>query len=843
MMPRSPAGTRWFFHFVVALALLALMGSPPASVVAQVPEVAPPETALQAPGDYQRHYVDGPTLVVEAEHATARLTVYRPRLVRVDWLRPGETPARSFAVVQPADSSRALQVTDREEMLRVRTDSLVVTVRKSPVRVQMRRRGAAPLWVEADSNVVWSDTSATLRAQLHPEAHVYGSGERGRQLDLRGRRFGLYNQAHYGYREAPEVGKINVPFVATSRGYGLFVDTTYPAQFDVGASDSTRLAFTAEGGPLTYYLIAGAHLSDQLDLYTWLTGRPSLPPKWAFGYIQSKMAYRSEAVARAVVDTLRQRDFPVDALVVDLAWFEHMGDLWWNRDAWPTPFDMMRDLRERGVRTVAVTETYLTEPSRLFQPAIDSSFVGRTPEGDPYRMPEWWSCDGCDIVLLDVTDPDARDWWWRQHPPFMGDVMAGLWTDLGEPERHPNDMQHHLGPTPKIHNVYNNLWAQTLYRGLRAWRPEQRVFNLTRAGTAGIQRYGTVLWSGDVSRTWTGFQAQLPMLLNTSLSGVPFYSSDLGGFAAGTTTPELYIRWFQHGTFTPTMRPHGDDRQPTEPWRFGDEAERIARRFARLRYRLMPYIYTLAHTAHDTGTPMVRPLTWANPQDPALQTEDDAYLFGDALLVAPVVRDSVRQKEVTLPQGTWINYWTDAVVRGGRTVTVDAPLDQIPLFVRRGHILPTRPVASHTGAQPVDTLGLEIYPSPDASAPYTLYEDDGITTAHTEGQFATTRIRQFWETQFDGTQDLVLHIGGTAGEYDGAPSQRTVHAVIHQMANAPSQMRVDGLPVPLRASRQAMEQRGGAYYNGASERVHIQFRGSIRRAHRIEVSGVGLVKP
>jgi len=719
------------------------------------------------------------------------------------------------------------------EALWVRSRSLTVEVQKRPLRLQFVDGSGRPLVAEVDSGFVARDSARSIRFSLKPKTRVYGTGERN-PFGLRGHTLRMENQAHYGYSEAQLPMKINVSFLTTTGGYGLFVDNTYPARFKVGSADTTRTTYVTPGGEISYYVIGEASIPEQLRQYTWLTGRQPMPPKWSLGYIQSKFGYENEAQTRGVIDTLRRRNFPVDAVIIDLDWFEHMGDLRWDRTAFPEPFEMIGDLRDRGVKTVTITETYITRPSRLFGSALDSNFVGRHPDGSPYVMPDWWSCDQCDVALLDVTDPAARDWWWRQHPPFMGDEMAGFWTDLGEPERHPADMQHHLGPRDKIHNVYNHLWAQTLFRGWHDWRDNERIFNLTRSATAGTQRYNLTLWSGDVATTFEAFRLQIPFQLNVGLGGFGLYGSDLGGFT-GTTSPELYARWMQQGALSPTMRPHGSDK-PTEPWRYGDRVENLVRDAVRLRYRLMPYLYTLAWRNHRTGMPLARPLFFADPDDERLYEVKHSYLLGESLLVAPVLRDSARTRSVTLPEGTWINYWTDAAVEGGRTVTVDAPLEQIPLFVKGGALLPMRPVAPHTKAQPADTLDLAVYPDSDRPGSVSLYEDDGSTLNYQTGAYAVTKFTQRLRSRAGSASDLVVSVGAAVGTYAGQPSARTIRIHVHRVPRRPDRVRLNEQALPERTRR---EKGRGWRYHSAANRLTLQFRAGVHEPQRIVVENVG----
>jgi alpha-glucosidase (family GH31 glycosyl hydrolase) len=833
----------------IGLALLFALG---VLGFGSAPVAAQPAAEAVTPGNYVRHAVDGPAVVVEGERATARVTVYRPGVVRVDWTRPGAAPDTSYSVVAEPLRSLRPQVADADSTLYVRTPQMTVAVHKTPLRLRFADGSGRTLLAEADSNAVFpaaspgapGDTTRTVQFHVDAGTRFYGTGER-KTFGLRGEAFDLYNTAIFNYNEAKMTMKVNVPFTTTTAGYGLFVDSHHPGRFDVGASDADRMSYTADGGTMTYYVLAGS-IPQQIEHYTALTGRQPMPPKWSLGYLQSKYGYRNEAAARGVVDTLRAKDFPVDGLVLDLYWFEHMGDLEWDRERFPEPFRMMGDLKERGVQTVAISEPYIVEPSTLYQPAIDSGFVAQTPAGEPYRFADWWSCEDCDAVLLDLTEPAARDWWWAKYPPFMGEEMAGLWTDLGEPEKHPPQLQHHLGDAREIHNLYNFLWAQTIYDGWRDARPNQRIFNLTRSGFAGIQRYGTTLWSGDVGRSWGGFQAQTTLLLNVGLAGIGLYGSDLGGFSTGTTTPELYARWMQHGALSPTMRPHGVDlQQPTEPWRYGDTAERVSRASAHLRYRLMPYLYTLAWQNHRTGLPLVRPLFFADPGDDRLHDVTSAYLLGESLLVAPVTTEGARTKDVVLPEGTWTAWGTDQprteTYEGGQTVTVDAPIDRIPVFVKAGSIVPMRPVAPHTGAQPADTLAMRVYPDASESASFSLYEDDGRTLAYRDGTYSLTSLRQTWETAGeDGTQNLVLTAGAATGTYDGQPDARTLQAAVHRLSGAPEQVTANGQALPRRDTRAAVRQQNGWTVDAETGVLHVQIRGATRAEQRIVVEGAAL---
>ncbi|HTY57722.1 MAG TPA: TIM-barrel domain-containing protein [Bacteroidota bacterium] len=755
--------------------------------------------AQVSPGNVTSYERTGNTLTLLAGASTVRLSFYARDVVRVDVLVPSDSASgsdSSFAVIREPSSDFPVAVVESDSAIDVRSDALRVICRKSPFHLAFADSAGRPLASEPSSNGLVTGTGLNVaRFTIRPGEHFYGTGERGRGLDLRGEAFTCYNTQTGGYATPLSTMNINVPFIASTGGYALFFDNTYKGRFDIGATDSTVLSYAAEGGRLTYYLIAGATLTRLIERYTWLTGRQPLPPRWAFGYIQSKNRYVNEEEARGIVHTMRTEGFPCDAIVLDLKWFRAMGDLAWDTSSWHDPEGMEKDFLREGFKTVLITEPYVVETSVNYAEASRLGFLARDRQGGTYTLDKWWSCGGCNASLFDMTNPAAGRWWWSKHPSFLGRYVAGLWTDLGEPERHPDDMIHYLGTAAKVHNIYDLLWAKTVFEGMNRFRPGERVFNLTRSGFAGIQRYGVITWSGDVSRSFGGLSVQLPMLLNMGLSGLAYHNSDIGGYARNPTTPELYIRWMEFGVFTPVTRAHGAGEvvngAPTEPWRFGREAEDICREMLTLRYRLLPYNYSMAYRNYLTGLPLARPLVMMYPRDSAFADESSTYLWGDDMLVSPVVSAGERTKSVVFPEGGWVNYWTDEGVRGNRTVVEKAPLDRIPLFVRAGSIIPLAPPMRYSDERPLDTLTLCVYPGPAKPDPDVLYEDDGKTTAYQHGGFAVTTFTQSAE-EANGEMHCTVGIGRSTGTFKGKIQRRTYIIEVHRLGTAPHEVRLNG---------------------------------------------------
>lgn len=784
--------------------------------------------AQQGHGSIQSHQAAEATYQIETEEGMLQLSWYTPAIVRVDHL-PAGTGSRdsSYSVIQQPDAEVSYSLSESGELLEFTGEEITVQVTKSDGQVKFFDESGNELLSEAPAGGFSVDEGKPqAEFTLEENLSFYGTGMRGVGLDLRGKELEVYNTQAYGYTDAVETMNVNIPMTTTNAGYSLFFDNRWRSYFDFGYHQDDRFSFRSEGGTMSYYFIKGEEIADQLRRYSWLTGRQPIPPKWSLGYIQSKFGYETEQQARGVVDTLRNKDFPTDVLVLDLQWNEHMGDLSWDRDAFPEPYRMISDFKDNGINTVLISQPYMVEFSRNFPPADSLGYLVMNEEGDTYRMEEWWSCDGeCDGVLLDFTNPDTRDWWWSLHPDFMQNDTAnvsGYWTDLGEPERHHEDMVHHEGVVEEVHNTYNLKWAQLLFEGHREMRPNERIFNLSRSGFAGIQRYGTVPWSGDVSRTFSALEVQPRMMLNQSMAGIPWHHSDLGGFTGDECNAELYTRWIQHGIFSPIARAHGNDQCPTEPWGFGSTTESINRDYIKKRYAFMPYLYTMAWQSWAEGMPVTRPLFFEDPDDDRLSDEGDVYFFGDDIIVAPVLEEGQRRKEVYLPEGRWIDYHTGRLYQGGRDYEVYAPLDRMPMFIRAGAIIPKQKVEDHTSSTPPDTLKLALYPDAGQDGSFTLYEDDGATLDYKDGAYATTDFEQrkfFYENQ----QITEVEIGRKHGEFDGALDERVYLAKLRNQRAAPEEVYIEGEPVTRYDSLDALRtSETGFYFDRREQTIYVQ---------------------
>ncbi|MCL5020595.1 MAG: DUF5110 domain-containing protein, partial [Bacteroidetes bacterium] len=371
---------------------------------------------------------------------------------------------------------------------------------------------------------------------------------------------------------------------------------------------------------------------------------------------------------------------------------------------------------------------------------------------------------------------------------------------------------------------------------------DRRFFNLTRSGYAGIQRFGAVTWSGDVAKTFGGLAVQLPILLNMGMSGITYHNSDIGGFTGRRpTTPELYTRWMEFGAFCPVMRAHGyDGLGGTEPWAFGPATENAVRKIIELRYSLLPYNYTMAHESYSTGLPLARPLILRYPDDPRVAEESAAYMWGDDFLVAPVVKAGETSKTFYLPRGKWINYWNDSLYTGGTTVTVPAPLDEIPLFVKSGSIIPMQAPEAYVGRYPSDTVMLAIYPDPGSRSSFNLYEDDGKTLDYRQGVFSETLFKADM-TRDEKSEDMHISIGASSGHYEGKPDHRVYVCEIHRIDGQPGDVMFNNSPLKAILSQEAWQSAPSGYHYDALRRMlYIRIPVNTGESYSVTVSHIAV---
>jgi len=530
------------------------------------------------------------------------------------------------------------------------------------------------------------------------DEHFYGFGENFSSLNKRGQSVNLWHENALG-NSRPSVYK-NVPFYMSSRGYGHFVNTAYPIQYHLGDQSYSHVSIQAQTRHLDYFLIAGKAYRDILPRYTDITGKPGLPPLWSFGLWMSRMSYEAQDQVEQIADRLRAEEIPCDVIHIDTDWFEKpwINDLTFSPTAFPDPPAMIRYLRERGYRLSLWQIPYISTGSKFYPHAREQGYFAQRTDGSPYHIEGFFGKAG----VIDYSNPDAAAWMRRQFEPLFNMGISVIKTDFGEGA--PPDATYAEADGLEMHNLYPLLYTKAIYDETLQQTGEGIVWS--RSAYAGVQRY-PVHWAGDSAVLWEEMAHAWRGGLSLGLSGFPFWSVDIGGFA-GTPSSDLYIRWAQAGLFVSHPRAHGPIAR--EPWHFGEEALRLFRYYAQLRYALMPYVWSMAQVCVNASLPFLRPLLIDWQDDPTTAYIDDQYLFGEWLMIAPIL-DRADRRQVYIPSGTWFDYWTDEVFEGPMWITIEASLGRLPLFVRGGAMIPSLTKnAQHTGDQDWSQMTVDVYP-------------------------------------------------------------------------------------------------------------------------------------
>jgi alpha-glucosidase len=624
------------------------------------------------------------------------------------------------------------------------------------------------------------------------DEHFYGLGEKAARLDKRRGFFVNWNSDTPGYTEGKDPIYQTIPFylgLQHGDAYGIFFDNSYRSYFDFGRSSQQRAWFGAEGGEMNYYFFYGPSIKKILSRYADLTGHMPMPPMWALGNQQSRWSYYPDTMVEEVVRQYRARDLPLDVIHLDIDYMQGYRVFTFDTSRFRNPKALTDKLRTQGIKLITIVDpgvkhqpstksaTQITSPHPalelqnqryyVFDQGLEKNLFQRRKNGDLF-VPRVWPGES---VFVDYTLPDARRWWGDLHRAYVDNGIAGIWNDMNEPSdfidqsgKNQLDVVSYDDGEKSTHaknrNVFGLLMAQATYEGLARLQPDKRPYVITRAAYAGIQRYST-MWTGDTNSTWEALALNVPMFTTLGLSGEPFVGSDVGGFI-GRGNGELLVRAYQVSFLAPFCRNHKViDGYDQEPWRFGKHYEDIIRKYLKLRYQLLPFLYTTLEEAHRTGVPLFRPLMLNYQDDESVYTIDDQFMIGDDLLVAPIVKPDVTSRLVYLPKGTWYDYWTNKKYEGGVMIRVDAPLETVPMFVRGGAIIPLAPPMNYVGERRMDPLTFAIYPDNQGSASTTVYEDDGVSPAYKDGAFRRTTVNV--KRVGNG---YVVSVGAPTGQYN-----------------------------------------------------------------------------
>lgn len=701
----------------------------------------------------------------------------------------GKTAGGTLPVSTPANSQIHSWASGQEYVVESPTTKVVVN--KETGKVSFFRADGEQLLSEAYS--VTKDGDEQSVAFLTPEGdNFYGAGEKGHSMTLNGSDLLLYNRANYGYGEGdPRLSQanINMPYIVSDNGYGLLMDDYAKAKLTLGKDTITYRTISTK--PLSYYFINGdGTLAGATENFMNLVGKQPLPPFWTLGYITSKYGYHNEKEAYGAIDSLKQRDYPVDGMVLDLYWYgveTDMGRLAWDEKQWPDHKKLLDDMNAMGIHVIPIHQPYINKIGALdnYNLLESKGLLTKDADGNTKDVTTWVGEAG----MFDIANPNTRDWMWGRLKPLTEEGFSGWWGDLGEPEVHPVEIVHTNGETAEeYHNYYGNEWSKMIYDGLRDDFPDMRPMLMMRGGTTGLQQYSVFPWTSDVARSWEGLQAQNKLMLSSGLSGLGYMSNDVGGFAIDKDhpyDPELYVRWIQAGTFSPVLRTHAQDKP--EPYHYPKQ-ESIIKKFIQTRYQWLPYNYTLAYENATKGYPLMRQVNFhGDNEDGKYAHISDEYLWGDNVLVAPVMTKGARNRKVEFPAGEWID-WNNPLktYRGGTTATVAAPLATLPMFVRAGSFIPlTMQKMENTSEYDPSQLTVKYFPSNEWTE-YTLFDDNRMSPTSLEEN-------EYQLTTFGGVKEgneITVEIS-SEGSYKDMPAVRIITMEIVNVAR-PKSVEING---------------------------------------------------
>ncbi|WP_158995540.1 TIM-barrel domain-containing protein [Mucilaginibacter sp. L196] len=652
--------------------------------------LAPTFSFAQTGNDFISSTYNGKNLIINTKNGYIEITPYTADVINVTYKHQLSDVVKSYSTVGEPTGVKAVYINGKS-FAGIKTSALKVLVDKGDLSVSFIDN-QNHLLSKAFNYAKTGDSSAVSFKSDGKEA-FYGGGSKAIYLNRRGTVLQNNNQAHYDYSFGQTDINISIPFMVSNRGYGLYLDNAAESSFDVCKMDAKVLGYKTTSGLVSFYFVGGQNMDAILKNYTFLTGRQPLPPRWSMGYISSRYGYKSEREITNVVNKTRAAGIPIDAVVFDLYWYkaaEFMGNYNWAPDSFPDPKRMLANLLKNHIKVVTISETYITKKSENYKSAVDQHLFATdiTKKGSPYFFEKFWAGPSS---LLDVFKPSAQQFYWNFYKARIKEGTAGWWFDLGEPEVNSDSLVYTAGTNKQVHNAYALTWAKFAFDGYRKDFPESRILLLPRSGFAGMQRYSTFPWSGDIDRSFAGLKAQIPIIISMGLNGVGYMHSDAGGFTSGddkpNKDPELYSRWLEFAAFTPVMRTHaGAVHYSPEPIYWDDTTRLRVTKFIKLRYAMLPYNYTLAYKNTTTGRPLVLGVNYFEPEDQRLSNINDEYLWGDEMLVAPVIVKGQTTKKVLFPKGEWIGFNDHKSYKD--SADVYAPIDSLPLFVKAGSIIP-----------------------------------------------------------------------------------------------------------------------------------------------------------
>ncbi len=672
------------------------------------------------------------------------VTVVRDSVLRFRYTTRGAFDKDfSYAITKYASRGyNLLDVTEDKEKYTITTSKLICHILKADARTAIFDAKDKSLICEDEIGFHWEESYeyggdiVKMSKTSHTGEAYYGLGDKPVDNNLKGKRFENWVTDSYAFGKDTDPIYKAIPFytglLQNKNAYGIFFDNTFRSFFDFCHERRNITSFWAQGGEMNYYFFYGPDMSEVVTNYTDLTGRPhEMPALWTLGYHQCKWSYYPESNVKEVAAKFRELQIPCDAIYLDIDYMEGFRCFTWNKEYFPDPKRMVKELADDGFKTIVIIDPGIKiDPEYdVFNEGLENDYFCKRADG-PYMKGKVWPGE---CYFPDFTNPEVREWWSDLFKELVEDIgVKGVWNDMNEPavmdvpgKTFPYDVRHEYDGNRcshrKAHNIYGMQMARATYQGLKKFSYPKRPFVITRAAYSGTQRY-TSTWTGDNVATWEHLSIANTQAQRMCLSGYSFVGSDIGGFAE-QPNGELYARWIQLGVFHPFCRTHSSgDHGDQEPWAFGTNVTNVVRKFIELRYQLLPYLYTAFWRYANEGIPILKSLVLFDQQDSHTHYRNDEFIFGEKILVCPILEPNAKGRRMYIPLGNWYNLWTDELVEGGQEIWVDADLDSMPIFIKEGAIIPKYPIQQYVGEKEIEEVILDIYYKPGKETSQ-IYDD------------------------------------------------------------------------------------------------------------------------
>lgn len=690
--------------------------------------------------NYQYTEINKNSIVIYCENGKIEITYYDNDIIKI-FIGDKDEISKSTVAVNKDIKEKKVDCSEYELFIHIKGDIVDTFINKKTLKI---------LFMDKFKNVLCQDYLSSGRndnnifvSKANDCIAYYGFGEKGGSLNKKGCYIENYNTDDPDNNDETTLFYKTIPFYIGMKNdsvYGIYFDNSFRSYFDMGKSNKERIFFGAVGGQLQYYFIHGNNIKEVVKNYSTLTGTMDMPAKWTLGYQQCRYSYNSRAEVEELAKTLRKKEIPCDTIYLDIDYMDKYKVMTFNEETFNNPKDMIETLHEDGFKIVTIIDpgVKIENDYGVYERGLKGDHYVKKHNGDIYEGEVWAGVS----TFPDYSNKDAREWWKEELKNFISIGIKGIWNDMNEPAIFDNDIKsmpdnciHNsdkgIIEHAEFHNLYGMFMSRCSKEAQEELRNNTRSFSMTRATFAGGQKYSSI-WTGDNQSTWAHMRMSIPMNCNLGLSGFSYIGNDIGGFG-GNCTEELFIRWMELGTFIPIYRNHSaifTRRQ--EPWSFGKRAERIAKKAIKLRYKLIPYIYAQYYNAHKNGLPVMRPMIMEFPNDINFVDMYSQFMFGDSMLIAPVLHEGDRNKVVYLPKGKWYNYFTHEEYEGGNHYLFEVALNEICVFVKEGTIIPVYNEDYNYIGEKDLPITLEVF---KGNGKTIFYQDDGISMDYKNGKY------------------------------------------------------------------------------------------------------------